>query len=401
MTNRTLMVLGGSVYQVPVIEAAKRLKVRTVCIDMYAAPPAAALADVFVQCSTLDVDAALKIARDHKVDGVIAAATDVAVYTQAIIAAQLGLPGVTPAAARRLTDKSEFRKHTKSGVPDWCAVDPNTRPTKPLFGFPAILKPNRSSGGLGALRVETLTELMAAWEAWDDQQQAGGGVVEAWYEGVQLSAEGFLRDGRVESAVVTHRLCPAWPHVSTIGHRWPSGLSPAAEGAVLRAVEDMLGACGVTTAPFDADIVYTGDGHCRVLEASPRTGGNRITDIFGTATGLDLIEYSIGWALGEADSNGTHSVSPRANAAGIDILKSDHPGIISYIDDGLESARHLSGIQAVEMDYPNGASVPAFTSSRSRLGTILASAASIGALENLMSEARDRIGLVVTLDAPS
>jgi formate-dependent phosphoribosylglycinamide formyltransferase (GAR transformylase) len=103
------MILGGSRYQLEVIDAARKLGLRVVTVDNVPTNPGHALADrTYFVDTTAEAEVLMVAEREH-VSAVIAACTDVAVPTAAFIAERSGLPGVPADAARVLTGKLEFR----------------------------------------------------------------------------------------------------------------------------------------------------------------------------------------------------------------------------------------------------------------------------------------------------
>src|SRR3954466_6107 len=110
---RTLLVLGASLYQLPIITRAKEMGLRVVTADYLPKNPGHALADAFHIVDTTDAEGILRVAREEKIDGVIAACTDVAVPTAAYVAQHLGVRGPSWRASSILCDKIAFRTWQK------------------------------------------------------------------------------------------------------------------------------------------------------------------------------------------------------------------------------------------------------------------------------------------------
>ena len=84
--------LGGSAQQVIAIKTAKQLGYYTVLCDYLPDNPGQYEADKFYAVSTTDADAVYRIAREEKVDGILAYASDPAALPAAMVAEKLGLP---------------------------------------------------------------------------------------------------------------------------------------------------------------------------------------------------------------------------------------------------------------------------------------------------------------------
>src|SRR5690606_16826191 len=134
-----LLILAASTYQIPFIVAARRLGCHVLTVDNRPDNPGHRLADQAIDCDTTDTDSLVGIAREHRVDGVVAAATDVALDAAARIASELGLPGPTPACTRVLTRKIAFRQlQATLGLP----TPPHSTSASPTpsFAGPWIIK---------------------------------------------------------------------------------------------------------------------------------------------------------------------------------------------------------------------------------------------------------------------
>jgi len=370
MTDRDFLILGGSHYQIPYINAARKLGYRTICFDMGYNPPAKSAADVFVQCNTSDKDRAVLLARNFEIAGVLAPATDIAVATKARIDQALDLSGPTVTAAEILTDKTGFRQYRDdAGAPGpaWMSIDAQSCPACLPLQPPFIVKPNRSSGGRGARRIESLMDFQSAWHSWDAPMRAAGALVETWLDGIELSLEGFLRDGKFWFALITSRQTACTPFVATAGHRWPAELKADVASDVIATVEQICRQLGIVDGPVDADLIFT--THPELLELSPRPGGNCLSQMVGAVFGIDYPELVVRAALGERPQG--PEPQPRVGAGAIDILNSPEPSTLHYRENLIRLQVEKLGIEMLEIDYATGTRVPAFHSGRDRLGAIV------------------------------
>ena len=102
---KKILLLGGPVFQKPVIQRAKSMGLYVGVADISQNAPAASLADEFFQGSIRDYDAMLAIAREFKPDAIASGACDTSVVTVARLCEELGLPGNSVDAALNSTDK--------------------------------------------------------------------------------------------------------------------------------------------------------------------------------------------------------------------------------------------------------------------------------------------------------
>ena len=165
LVGKTILLLGGSDFQVPAIQAAKDLGLRTVLCDYLPDNPGQYVADVFYQKSTTDREAMLEVARAERVDGVLSFCSDVALPSAAYVAEQLGLPTNPLPSVEILSNKQLFHPylsrhgfacpHLVSFAKD-ASVDEVMHLAADL-SLPIVIKPTDSSGSKGVTRLDELS----------------------------------------------------------------------------------------------------------------------------------------------------------------------------------------------------------------------------------------------------
>ena len=168
---KKILLLGGSSQQVIAIETAKRLGYYTVLCDYLPDNPGQYEVDKFYLLSTTDKDAVLEVAKDEKIDGVIAYASDPAAPTAAYIAEKMGLSGNPYKSVDILCNKDKFRKFLKEN--GFCTPNAKGYTTSGSalidlksgkFQFPIIVKPVDSSGSKGVTVLYDLEGIDKAFE---------------------------------------------------------------------------------------------------------------------------------------------------------------------------------------------------------------------------------------------
>ena len=117
---KRVLMLGGSLYQTYAIKEAVRLGYYVITCDYLPGNPGHQFAHEYHNVSTTDKEAVLALARELKVDGVVAYASDPAAPTAAYVCEQLGLPTSPYKSVEILSNKDLFRdflQKTASHVP--------------------------------------------------------------------------------------------------------------------------------------------------------------------------------------------------------------------------------------------------------------------------------------------
>jgi biotin carboxylase len=351
--------------------------------------PGHALADASFNCDTTDIPALVTLAHEYRINGVLAAATDVALEAAAAIAAALDLAGPSIDCARILTRKLAFRTfQARLGLPGPRFAECTE---KVDFKLPWIVKPNRASGSKGIRAVQRREDLAAAWVSAAAQSIDGLAMAESFDSGAQGTIEGVMADGQLAAWLITDRLTASFPWVATRGHRVPTTLPETATADLLAQIQRVFVELHYADGPFDGDFVIRDDGTPMLIELAPRAGGNSLVRLLHAATGFDMATYAVDAALRRATPPARFEPRPAAT----DILGVERAGRLTYDVEQVGQLANSPGIGYLHLDVPPGASVQAFIDGRYRVGELTASAETSQALQRILADAHRRIHLRV------
>ncbi len=294
-----LMVLGASPGQLPLIQKAVELGCYVITVDYIPDNIGHAYSHHYVNCSTVDMNGALAAAEDLAIDGITTIASDVATATVAHVAERLGLPGCTPAVAATMSNKANFRtfQQRHGGGPGFIAGQHLVTMADALGQLtpPLMFKPVDTSGSRGITRVDTLDwrQCQQAFAYAQQYARIKTVCIEEFIEGIDVSGDGFLVNGQLRAVITRKYKCGYIP----TGHSFPTDLAPADQARVLTEVERLCLALGYSNGPVDFDVKVAPE-RVVVIEMSPRLGGNGIPKLVQRATGVDLIEATVRYALG-------------------------------------------------------------------------------------------------------
>ncbi len=304
LRGKKLLFLGGAHFQVPAITAARRLGMIAICADNRPENPGHTLAhESFPNCSTIDTDAVLALARELRVDGVLNYGSDVSAVTCATVCQELGLPGHSPGAVDVLTDKDKFRQMLRAEQLQSLATQHRLGPDEPVRDLgidasqlPLIIKPIDSSGSKGVKRVTHIADLERAVEVARKRSRAGVVVIETFVQkrGFQVCGDGWFEDGKVRFVGCGNgHFHDAHGGLVPYAETFPSLHPQPLLDRAIAVIETMLVRADFGTGAFNLDLIIDENGEPFVIEIGPRNGGNFIPQVIAAWTGVDLTEASV------------------------------------------------------------------------------------------------------------
>lgn len=389
MRNK-LLLLGGSRYILPVIEAAHKLGVYVITCDYLPDNIAHKYSDEYWNVSIIDKDAVLAVACENKIDGVMSFACDPGVVTAAYVAEKMGLPSCGPyESVCILQNKARFRQFLSENgfnVPmakGYSSLDDAIKDIS-LFHWPVIVKPTDSAGSKGVTRVDAPEKLKESIEYALHFSHSGEFIVEDFLEKIGCSSDtdSFSVDGELKfvsfSAQRFDESCenPYTPSAYT----WPATISQRHQEELTNEIGRLLKLLGMKTSIYNIETRECTDGKAYIMECSPRGGGNRLAEMLRYATGEDLIEAAVLAALGEKVNI---EQKPYNGYWAEIILHSKKPGIFERID----ISEEVTG-QIIETDLwvRPGDHVGGFSGANEAIGTMVLKYDSKDTMEKEMGE---------------
>ncbi len=321
---KKVLMLGGSMQQIPIIKLAKEMGLYVVTCDYTPENSGHQYADEYHNVSTTDMEGVLALARKLNIDGIIAYASDPAAPTSAYVAEHLGLPGNPYESVKLCTEKDLFRSFLREHGLNAPRAKGYTNYKDAYmeidqFQFPLMIKPVDSSGSKGVIKIYNKEELKLAVEEALSYSRGKRFIVEEFIEkkGYQVSGDGFSVDGKLVFTSYGNELYSSaggTREYVALGEFWPSLLSPEMKNKVDGEIQKLITALGMKTCAYNIEVIVDKEDNVYILELGPRNGGSYIPQLIQYATGVDLVKYTILGALGEdcsglhmADTNGCYS----------------------------------------------------------------------------------------------
>lgn len=308
MSQKKLMLLGGSRYLFPIIKKAHELGLYVITCDYLPDNDAHKRSDEYVNVSIIEKDAVLKVAQEKQIDGIMSFACDPGVLTAAYVAEKMGLPfQCSYEATKILQDKGLFRKflldngfncpHAKSykdANSPYADVD--------YFNWPVIVKPVDSAGSKGVTKVDAPDGLANAIKVALSMSHSGTFIIEDFltFESFHSSTDPFTVDGKLHAVSYSDQLFdkdadnPYTPAFII----WPSTMKPEHQDYLTCEIQRLMNLLGMRDGIYNIESVVGKGGIPYIMEVSPRGGGCKIAELQEMAFTKNVIENEVRKAVG-------------------------------------------------------------------------------------------------------
>jgi biotin carboxylase len=278
--KRRILVLGAGLYNGPVLTQLKRAGFHVLAIDRDPKAPGAALADEFMPIDISDREAVSAWAAKQGLDGIMPI-NDYGTRTAAFVAAKLGLPGITEAAADASCDKGRMRDAwaaAKLPVPGYRVVATVGDVTSAAaeLGYPCVLKPTDSGGGgrgISVLKVPGDVDWAYAFAA--PHARNGRLIVEQFIDGTEMTIEGLSQAGTVTILAMCDKVKPDLRTRVATSLNYPAAFPEEVLQSVRRVVEQAVQALGIVNGMSHTEVIVTSTGPV-LVETAARGGGGHI-----------------------------------------------------------------------------------------------------------------------------
>jgi predicted ATP-grasp superfamily ATP-dependent carboligase len=323
-----------------------------------------------------DPQAALDWAKTSAPRGLSAVLTirELAVYSTALIAEQLGLAGNSPEAVLRIRNKDLCRARLRdAGFTQPATALGRTAEDARLFmkqhgPGPWIIKPRDGLASLGVSLIEAESDVQPALTrlsmtppgAFGSLSSSAPFLIETFVSGEEYSAEGVMVRGTARVLALTQK--ETGTGFIETGHRVPASLSSAHQQAAEEAVSSALREAGITRGIFHVEFWVNDDGIV-IGELHDRPGGDYIHMLVEySRPGLELYGTLVDDLLGH-DPQSAPAMT-RSAAAAFLICP---PGELKAVSGWDELAGHPAVLTS-DLSIAEGDNVPPVTDSWGRHG---------------------------------
>ena len=397
---KKLLLLGGSRYILPVIEAAHNLGCHVITCDYLPNNIAHKYSDEYHNVSIVDKDAVLELAKKLEIDGIMSFACDPGVVTAAYVAEKMGLPhSGSYESVSILQNKGKFRKFlTDNGfnVPvakGYKNIDDALNDID-VFNWPVIVKPTDSAGSKGVTRVDDPSKLRESIEYAISFSLGKEFIIEDFIEkkGFSSDTDSFSVNGELKFVSFSSQRFDenASNPYTPAAYSWPSSISKENQEILKSEIQRLLKLLNMKTSIYNIETREATNGKPYIMEVSPRGGGNRLAECLRYATGVDLITNAVRAAIGEEIVDVEQK--PYDGYYAEVILHSDKVGIF----DSLWISDEIKGnIVETDLWVNSGDAVGDFSAANEAIGTLVLRFETKEGMEKVMSSTSKYVGVIL------
>lgn len=340
--KKKILLLGGSAAQLIAIEKAKELGYYAVLCDYLPDNPGQYIADSFHLVSTTDKEAVLAVAKEEKIDGIVAYSSDPAAPTAAYVANAMNLPGMNYDVVRHFCEKQLFRDFlSKNGF----NVPQSVKVTVPYdynlidishLQFPLIVKPTDSSGSKGITVIESESKLKEALKYAQEYSRNKVLIIEEFIRRDHpfvIEAEIFAINGEVVTwGIINSIRDTASNPLLPAAYSYPLEVSESRKQLVRKEVSRLVKVTGNTSGAFNIEMII--DKHDRLffLDAGPRNGGNMLPEFISMIARKDIVEATIKTAMGDTAGLDIALDGEEGGYWGLGVLHSSESGLYNGVE---------------------------------------------------------------------
>ena len=397
---KRLMVLGGSRYILPVIDAAHRLGCHVITCDYLPDSIAHKFSDEYANVSIIDKEAVLRVAQHLKIDGIMSFACDPGVVTAAYVAEQMGLPSVgSYEAVSILQNKGRFRTFLSEhgfNVPTakgYISIDEALKDST-MFHWPVVVKPADSAGSKGVSKVENPDGLRKSIDYALSFSHCEEFVMEDYLQQVGCSSDtdSMSIDGKLAFVSFNAQRFDedAVNPYTPAAYSWPSAFTKEQEDYLTSEIQRLITLLGLKTSVYNIETRIGTNGKPYIMELTPRGGGNRLCEMLRYATGVDMITAITRAMVGDSIN---YIVQEPYNGHWAEIiLHADKSGIFDHF----EISKELPA-EVVEEDLwvKNGDKVESFEGANNAIGTLVLKFRTAEELEHAITHQSEWLKVVV------
>ncbi len=389
-----IMVIGGGLWQCPIVKTAKDMGHYVLCSNLYEDSPAFEFSDEKKVANVLDKKTNLEIAKEFDPDAVLTDQTDIAVPTVAYIADHLRLKGIGVEVAARFTNKYLMREYaSRAGImmPKYKLCHSVDETEDFLMDNPvSIIKPIDSQSSRGIHIVRSKGDIEKHYSDCIQYSNAEKAIlIEEFIEGTEFTVDGVKNSSEYVVTAISEK--DHYKYNPNVANRlfFTQESDNYDYDRLRKENADMIEAMGLPFGLTHTEYKYR-DGKFYLIETAARGGGTKISsDITRAVSGIDSNRLLINMLLGGSDEIMVDKHHECAVLGFFDFK----PGHIVAIE-GLDEAMTMEGSYDIKLEVKVGDTLEAALDDRSRCGYYIMVADSVKELRDRERRLKETVRVV-------
>jgi biotin carboxylase len=288
--SKSLLILGGSHSEIPLIEAAKEFKLKVFTTGNRSEQIGHQLSDEYIPGDFSDFDEMLYVIKKSKCDYICSGANDYSYLSACNAAEKMNLPGYDPLdTAYALHHKHLFKPIAKQlGIPttNFCIVDIYEKSKNKIkyLNFPLIIKPVDLTGGKGISKITRIEELESALEVIKILSKEKFAIVEEFFEGSLHSYSTLIINEQVVFQYADNEFCLQNPYLVSSSCSLASVPLDIIQD-IKSQVEKIAKFLKLKNGILHCQFIYS-SGDYKILEFTRRCSGDFYSSVVEAVTGL-------------------------------------------------------------------------------------------------------------------
>lgn len=388
---KKVLVIGAGIGQIHLCNLIKARGYSLIVATIPGEYPCVAMADKVYYVDIYNRDEIVRLAKEDGVDAVISDQNDLMMPTVAYAAEHLGLPGNTYSQVNSYCNKNTFRNNCDIlGIPSpkHCKVYHGEIPSEfENVPFPWVVKPEDSQSSIGVAKVNDTEEFLSALKFALHKSKNGIAIVEEFFNGHEVVAEGFVYQGIYYNLGIADRRYFHLENMFIPSHTiFPSTLSDDLKNKIISYEQTYTNFINPSFGIVHSEYLINEEtGDIRVVESALRGGGVYISShLAPLSTGININEVLLDCALGK-EPNIEAIMSQKRNNASAYICFYLPEGIVKSIE-GLDIIKRLPYVHKCDVCVEVGEEVKKMTYKGQRLGPIIISGRNRNEIEQHINE---------------
>ena len=294
MRKPRLLILNGSISEIPLIEQGKKLGYEVITTGNDSRLIGHPFADKYIPADYSDYNAILSLVNEYEIDRIVACANDFGVITASYVAEKKHWPGHDTYENACILHQKDRCKDLiqKLGIrtPISHAFDNREMAAQYVRSaeYPLIVKATDLTGGKGIMRADNLEEALIAIDNAFSCSRKKSIVIEPFIVGTQQSIDTFVIDGKVCASVSNDVFCPINPYLIQ-SEILPAAGIEAIQDELHRYIELICYTLGLVDGMFTLQYIVR-DGKPYIIELMRRCLGNQFLTVAHAVSGFPFEE---------------------------------------------------------------------------------------------------------------